>query len=220
MTAVAIISALNLALIVAIFTEIKIFATILFGFWALGLGGAIAFQRTRKKGWAYAGIAGFVPFFPIGLVGVYGIRKMIDESRMEQLPGQAVPQKIYGYNQTLAWTYLGLGLMSIVVEFAIQFFVASIPTLAGAAGGMLIIIFFLHRKLKVIQVFPDYFILQYGALASPQIIRHIDIEQIEANKKQVLVRTTIRKKPVKIPLSLFNTGDRDEVRLFLETAQT
>lgn len=220
MTAVAIISALNLILIVAIFTEVKVFAAILFVFWVLGLGGALAFRHTRQKAWAYASFAGFVPFFPIGMVGIYGIRKMMNEAQTEPLSDQTEPQKVYGYNQTIVWAYLTLGIMSIVIEFSIKFFVSSAPSMVGAAGGMLIILFFLHRKIKVVQVFPDHFIFQNAALTSPQVIRYADIEQVKSNKKQVLLRTKIRKKPVKIPLSLFNANDRDEVRLFLETAQT
>lgn len=215
MTAVAIISALNLILIVAIYTEIKIFAAILFVFWVLGLGGALLFRGTGQKAWAYAAFAGFVPFFPIGLVGIYGVRKMMDAPTTGPLAGQSTPQKVYGYNQTTVWAYLAVGILSIVVEFAIQFFVSSMPTLAGAAGGMLIIIFFMHKNLNVLQVFPDYLVFQNGALASPQIIRQPDIEQIEANKKQVLIRTSDRKKPVKIPLALFNAAERDEVRQML-----
>ena len=216
MTAVAIISAMNLALIVAVYTEVKILAAVLFVFWVLGLGGALAFRSTRQKAWAYAAFAGFVPFFPIGLVGIYGVRKMIDTPATDQLTGQSTPQKVFGYNQTVVWAYLALGVMSIVVEFVIQFFVSSMPTLAGAAGGMLIIVFFLHKNLKVLQVFPDYFVFQNGALASPQIIRYADIEQLEANKKQVLVRMSDRKKPVKIPFNLFNAAERDEVGQMLE----
>jgi hypothetical protein len=193
---------------------------ILLVFWLVSILGAILFHRTGQRAFAIAAIVGFVLFLPIGLIGMYGVRQMMNDRQLAQLPGSDRPQKVYVYNQKLAWAYLLVGIGAVLVEIMLQLFLPTGMALAGIVGVGLIIAFFFYRKMKVIRLYPDYFILQIGPMAAPKVVKFRDVEHTGLNKKQVLLRAKTERNPLKISWSLFNKDQLDEIQRLFETIGT
>jgi hypothetical protein len=217
MTSVAIVSAFNLILVILLFTEIPILGTVLLVFWLVSILGTALFHRTGQRAYAVAAIGGFVLFLPISLIGMYGVRQMMNDRQLARLPGRDTPQKEYGYNQKLAWAYLLVGIGAVLAEIVLRLFLPSGMAIAGIVGVGLIIAFFFYRRLKVLRLYPDYFILQLGPMASPKVVSFRDIEHTGLNEKYVQVRSGAEKNPLKISWSLFNKDQLDEIKPFFET---
>jgi hypothetical protein len=124
------------------------------------------------------------------------------------------------YNQKLAWTYLLVGIVAVVVEIILRLFLPSGMAVTGIVGVGLIIAFFLYKRMKVIRIYADYFILQIGPMASPKVVKFREIEHTGIDQKYVWVQSVTEKNPLKISWSLFNENQRDEMKLFFQTIGT
>lgn len=207
----AIISTINLLLVVAIFTEAPPLGWILLAFWSMSFFGALGFHYTKKKAFAIISYIGFGLFIPLGMIGIYGVKKMSETQELGEMSPNESPNRIFLYNQKYAKLYLLLGITSILFEFAQRFFLGRSVGLTGAIGGIMIIMYFLFKKMPVLQVFREHFILKIAPMSSIKIVNFSDIQRSESSRKQALLWLNSEPKPVKIPWQVFNDKERDEV---------
>ncbi|MCP3927414.1 MAG: hypothetical protein GY714_33060 [Desulfobacterales bacterium] len=65
--------------------ELGEFGIIMVGYWLFSLITSIAYSQTKNKVLGVLAFIGFAGYIPIGLIGVFGIRKMMDEEKRNEV---------------------------------------------------------------------------------------------------------------------------------------
>lgn len=217
MVEAVIISALNLVLVVLLLGEFPPVGFLMLLFWAMSFGGAVGYYFTQRRPFAILSFVGFVLFFPISLIGIVGVRKMMNRHELAQLGAAGQPDQVYIYNQRNVWGFLILGIISIIVEIGQRFIFSASVGIAGVMGAALIIAFFYFRRLHVLRISEPYFVLQTDPMTSVKVVFNRDITRIRTGKKLAQIWTAGQEKPLAIRWDLFGTADRDGVRTFLQS---
>ena len=202
-----VILALNLLFSVAFFSEHWVIGATLTFIWLISAIGLVGFHKTGKKGFAYTAYAGFLPFFPIGLLAIIGIRRRLEQG-MTSVEAMPEPIKIIHFSRRFLKTWLILGLCLIAVQIITQLWMC-FPNPMGAVGLVFVIVSLALRKSVLIEVFPDNFTYKPGVLTSKKRICYSDILDVQKTKKQFSLKLKGSNRRQKIMLDLLESSDRE-----------
>jgi hypothetical protein len=208
---------LNSGLCTAFFFEHWIAGAILTFIWLISAVGLIGFHKTGKKGFAIAAYAGFVPFFPIGLLAVIGIRRKMEQAEQtnESTPE---PLEIFYFSRRFLNIWLILGCCFIAAQAATQIWL-KFPNPVGAVGLVFVIVSITLRKSRLIEIFPDNFTYKPGPLAASKRIYLSDIKEIVETKKKLTLQFKGGFRQQKIMMDLLASSDRPKLKAFLSKAR-
>ncbi len=117
----------------------------------------------------------------------------------------------------LSYALIAVGILSTVIALSTgkTFLInnAILPTILG-------IVFFVVRKAPIASFKEDHLELKLAPLAAKTFIRYDKINAIEVEEKKIIIDIADKKKPLKLPVSLFRAEDREPAKQAFSNLKT